>query len=89
MSAIALWVGGIISAIGVGAGADAQHKGRKLQKKGMKEQEKQMEAQRLAEEKRKGEAESEIGRKKALKQGGGRSMLMAAGSPQGATTIGG
>ncbi len=89
MSAIALWVSGVISAIGAGAGADAQRKGRKLQKKGMKEQEKQMEAQRLDEKKRLGEAESEIGRKKALKQGGGRSMLMAAGSPQGATTIGG
>ena len=84
-----MWTGLAISAIGAGAGADAQRKGRKLQKKGMKEQEKQMAAQKLDEKKRLGEAESEIGRKKALKQGGGRSMLMAAGSPQGATTIGG
>ena len=84
-----MWTGLAISAIGAGAGADAQRKGRKLQKKGMKEQEKQMAAQKLDEKKRLGEAESEIGRKKALKQGGGRSMLMAAGSPQGASTIGG
>ncbi len=50
MSAIALWVSGVISAIGAGAGADAQRKGRKLQKKGMKEQEKQMAAQKLDEQ---------------------------------------
>ena len=84
-----MWTGLAISAIGAGASADAQRKGRKLQKKGAKKQEEQMAAQRLDEQKRLGEAESEIGRKKALKQGGGRSMLMAAGSPQGASTIGG
>jgi len=84
-----MWTGLAISAIGTGAGAVSQRKGRKLQKKGAKKQEEQMEMQRLDEKKRLGEAESEIGRKKALKQGGGRSMLMAAGSPQGASTIGG
>jgi len=84
-----MWTGLAISAIGAGTSAVSQRKGQKLQKKGMKEQEKQMEMQKLDEKKRLGEAESEIGRKKALKQGGGRSMLMAAGSPQGASTIGG
>jgi hypothetical protein len=84
-----MWTGLAISAIGAGASADSQRKGRKLQKKGAKKQEEQMDMQRLDEKKRLGEAESEIGRKKALKQGGGRSMLMSAGSPQGASTIGG
>ncbi len=84
-----MWTGLAISAIGAGASADAQRKGRKLQKKGAKKQEQQMAAQRLDEQQRLDEAESEIGRKKSLKQGGGRSMLMAAGAPKGATTIGG
>jgi hypothetical protein len=82
------WIGTGIAAIGTGSTIANQRKQRKVAKKQGKEQEKLLMKQELAEKKRLNEAESEIGRRKALKQGGGRSLLMAS-APQGATTIGG
>ena len=83
-----VWIGTAIAAVGAGSSAYSQKKQRKLSKKAAGEQEKLMQEQTDLEKKKLAEAESEIGRKKALKQGGGRSLLMAS-NPQGATTIGG
>lgn len=88
MSAIGI-AGLIISALGAGASADAQQKGRKMAKRSAKEQKEQMFAQEQEEKKRLAEAESEIARRKALRQGGGRSLLLAPQAQQGSQTIGG
>ena len=88
MSAIGI-AGLIISALGAGASADSQQKGRKIAKRSAKEQKEQMFAQKQEEKKRLAEAESEIGRRKALRQGGGRFLLLAPQAQQGSQTIGG
>lgn len=84
----AAWAGVAIGALGAGAGADAQQKQRKMSKRGARKQELAMKAQSDIEKKKLADAEGEIGRKKALRQGGGRSMLMSS-APKGASTIGG
>ena len=89
MSAIAAWIGTAIAAAGAAGGAYSQKKGRKIARAGQAEQEKLMAKQREEEKKKLAEAEGEIGRRKALRQGGGRSMLMAPTSQQGSNTIGG
>jgi hypothetical protein len=82
------WIGTTIAAVGTGSTIANQTRQRKVAKKQSKEQKKLLMEQEITEKKRLNEAESEIGRRKALKQGGGRSLLMAS-APQGATTIGG
>lgn len=81
-------IGAAIAAVGAGVSADAQQKQRKLSKRGSRKQELSMLKQAETEKKKLSEAEGEIGRKKALRQGGGRSMLMSS-APKGASTIGG
>ena len=82
-------VGLILSTIGTGAGVASQQKGAKLAKKSNKEQKALLEEQEKREKLKLAEAESEIGRRKALRQGGGRSMLLAPQTQMGSTTIGG
>ena len=83
------WIGAGVALVGAAGGAHSQQKGRKLTKKGMKEQKEQLAEQEKSEKLRLAEAESEIGRRKSLRQGGGRSMLLSQGAQQGSTTIGG
>ena len=62
---------------------------RKIAKKANKEQKVMLQEQEKREKLRLAEAESEIGRRKAVRQGGGRSMLLAPQTQMGSQTIGG
>lgn len=79
--------GAVIGGVGLVSSAYGQHKQRKTAKKQAEAQEKQIKEQMLIEKRKEGEADSEINRRKLLRQGGGRSLLMSA--PQGSQTLGG